>query len=1212
MANLNQQHPFEFRPSEPNGHRNQGDQRWLLWMAVITVVLLVFGGALAVGVGYLAMRPAVKDAKFLLTPKPDHESDRRAFQKSVEGFAQQNLRPLGQTVDGPAPFVSVSGEAHLGDASDTDLGKIESVAADLHQWVLQTSDMYMAGESPGPIDIDGFMDAMARSPYGPLRNFQRMLVRDNIDAAFLIPDVLADTRVVGIEFPRDANGKVQTDVARVDLITGSSDEFAFSIQWFVRRGKQDWKIYDWQRLEYGRRQSDEMVDYIVCSDTVCRYDQSLEKMGDAVNKWENGNRKEAVREATDAYAIRVRPVNRVAHQLRSAWTMEHLEMFEESETAFKKLFDERHFGCEPSLALAAIRNGDMELGKEILRRVQATDPNHPTTATLVQLVAPRLLAGETLSASEQRELRQSLIDAERILALFEPQYETVWSSLIARLGDDIDLIQPVFDNLDLSEESLPKWIALLESVRWDPAAARTVERLTKGLASTPAIIRQLSEVVRRQAESDSDAAVAMLTPIYQTDDPDHPAELRDWIRHNFHELHYEAETFTDWFSDARNPEECLDYCFETWWDDLFYIQDVDDFLMELDRLPGVKAKLLRGLVLHDADRDEEALESLEDYLSEAQKTELAAEMMVDNEVLVFSEPVFESVEDTVASILVERNRYREVIERFPHLEYTMQRLAQRLIYQNSDPQIQKLTPALEDALGRKHPILSGLSAVIYGDRGEANYPSYRRKMVESGEELLWPESIVRDAALRQWVALMVAHREPSEPYANAIFRNDEVGDSLIPWIVQHAMLCGNQRWYENALQRVPLHLSRMSPEKQREFVNHLFQVLSRRGWKQDRQHMHDLLRTCIATEDVQFSPWVLESVIKTHLVHGDAESAAELIRWHRDLSQGQDQTSVQLSKLTDWIESGARIEDVVWDQLPEETAAQWAFDSVIAANLDREALIQLRRRHGVSRSPLRSSRQQTVEWFAGSAWEIDAAWIERLLQTSDIAFDSVRAVENTPQTWAVMLEKGSPMVVSTTEYEPPKTVACPQDWLDIFVANRHALRISGTETPHHQEAWLSDLGVGLLTDKSIGEKAKWVRENETDVFRAPEYLTRYRDRKPIRVANWFEPPYLIQVSDEADDEATDVFLSSDSSVPDIEEFGRRLKSNEDPIEVLVSLNFGLLEERLRGHVVSVGESSATEDEKRLVVELVEDSRYDQALQRGMRVHTHSYHVREIE
>ena len=1214
MSNPNPDHPLVYRPGEAEGRRRSGENRVLFWMAGVLVVILFGCGGLIGIAGYMAVRPTVKDTKISDTREADHRDDLQAFRRSIDGFAEWNARPLGQSVETTRPFVMIAGQPVRGDDGETfatDHPDVESAAGDLHQWVLQTSEAYLDGQSPGPVDMEGFLDAMSRSPYGPLRNLQRMLVSSNIDATFLIPDVEAFTRVVGIEFPRGDDGSVHTDVARVDLITGSPNEFPFSVQWFVRRGDDDWLIYDWQRLEYGRRQSDEMVDYLVCSDTICRYDQALEMMGKAVTQMEVGDRKKARREAEKAHAIQVRPVNRVAHQLRSAWTMEYLEMHDESDAALRALFNQRHFGCETSLTLTALRNDDRQLARAILDRVTTTDPYHPNTASIVQMVAPTLIEDSDTSDANRRELRRKLIESERTRALFDLEYETLWSTLFSQIGEDIDLMEPVFADLSLDEPSAAIWIAILESGRWDPDVAKTIQEFFAERPSTPAIIRDLATVVRHWAEDDSDAALETLLPLYKSPSKVQPFAVATWIEDAFHEIHYEEETFETWFATAREPEDCVDFCLKNWWNDDFYIEDLEGFLNELNQSDSEKANLLRGLVLYDADREDEAIQTLEGFLSDASDQKLAENFIVDDECVIWSEPIVESVQQTIASILVEQNRYREAIERFAHIDYSMQRLAQRLIYQASEQKIRKLLPIIERRLEPADSIQRGLNAVIYGPLGETSYPSYRRWAVRFGDEVAWPDSIVRDAALRQWVARMVAKHEPEGPYANALFRNDEVGDSLIPWVIEQSILCGNTAWYESAIRQVPLQLSRMPTEKQGPFVTQLLGVLSERGTERDLQRIHELLDACIAEEEIEFFPWVLESTIATHLVGGDTQSARKLLRWFADAGE----TGSEFKRLTRWIESGARIGDAMWDEWPKKTAAEWAFSPVVAACTDPQSLIELRRHHGVARNYSKLVPQQTVEMFSAEPWEIDAVWIRGLLQAAGIAFVLVEPVDSQSteamQTWAVVFEKGPPMVVSTIEYETPQTVACPAEWFALFQSDRWALRFSATAVPDRFGPSMSDLAIKALGQASTAAKVQWLRENDSDVYRLDQYVSRYRDQQPIEVVNWFEPPDLFAVDSGSEPHETDPFSLSVSVGPDVDELRQRLSTQDEPIEVLVSMTIGTLEERLGGHVVEAGKSIDANSPNSVVVELIEDSRYDRCLRRGMRVHTHSYAVREI-
>ncbi|MFY7874334.1 MAG: hypothetical protein ACOVQM_02745, partial [Pirellula sp.] len=253
--------------------------------------LLMCGGVFAL-VYFAANRSNVAD---LPTRSGGFREDAIRFNASLFKKAKE-LSTNSPTVTSAVPLESAA-ESQTTD--NTSSGEDVQPVKEVRSWVEETVAKSNTGEAPS-LNKRVFLAAVNQRLNPRKKNWLNSLL---IEQIFSQADPSPETEGTGIVLDVQQNGRF----ARADLLFQSYTGDSLSIQWFLILEDANWTIYDWQRMEYGRRASEEYANYFenIDSQDVEGYDLAIAKLGSAVSKSEDRNA--ALREIREAEAIKVLP-----------------------------------------------------------------------------------------------------------------------------------------------------------------------------------------------------------------------------------------------------------------------------------------------------------------------------------------------------------------------------------------------------------------------------------------------------------------------------------------------------------------------------------------------------------------------------------------------------------------------------------------------------------------------------------------------------------------------------------------------------------------------------------------------------------------------------------------------------------------------------------------------------------------------------------------
>ncbi|EMI55166.1 hypothetical protein RSSM_03395 [Rhodopirellula sallentina SM41] len=276
----------------------RSSKRILIISLIALAIIPVFCGGIA-GVGYLAMK--------------------RIAQPSL----QVNLPPRKDAFNQDAAEFNRSLERRVGSASDQQKQRVDRGLQrfiDNHIELLTQDDAVLPSAEFSP---SSFIEAVATSEEGngQINIAHRLTLADWIRTDAPQPDSLeSQTHVLDVRL--EADGKL----AVVDLISYSDWNQAKSVQWFLVYEEQQWKFYDWQRLEYGRRISDEYASFIVGDTPQDQgYDKALVELARANTMWSDGQRDEAIELLRKTEGAIMLPSDRPVFRIRAAYTWMQFE-----------------------------------------------------------------------------------------------------------------------------------------------------------------------------------------------------------------------------------------------------------------------------------------------------------------------------------------------------------------------------------------------------------------------------------------------------------------------------------------------------------------------------------------------------------------------------------------------------------------------------------------------------------------------------------------------------------------------------------------------------------------------------------------------------------------------------------------------------------------------------------------------------------------------
>ncbi len=442
---MSTQHPFsQHDPFFDNATTTYRPQQGSRWMVILLVVmgfgLLLCGGMITLS--YLAIQKAagVHTEVDLPDELPSRTEDQAAYNQSLARFS---ANPKADPCVDPRVCEFV-----------------------------RTSLRQLRDGEEIPFSRAMFLEAVAASPdgRGEVGLVERLSINTWLGEYEPTPSIDEPfERILAVRV--NDNG----DLATVDLLVYSAESQALSQQWYLVKEQDEWKMYDWQRMEYGRRMSDEYAGYVISESLNAEgYDNAMQQLADAQELWWDGEKELARAKIKQCETMPMLAVDRTVALLRTAYTWMAIEQDEETIRVLKMIENpDEVWGVWPVLAACYSSLGQDEQALRALENAAAQSPDHPNIRWLMSVVYDEV----------GRE--QESADHAAIALQFCPRDPTIYSTVIDNdRPEDIPLL---LDCVVMSEDPFD-WTQLLDhaagSTAWGEQLVSTIQqrdRLAKGL-----------------------------------------------------------------------------------------------------------------------------------------------------------------------------------------------------------------------------------------------------------------------------------------------------------------------------------------------------------------------------------------------------------------------------------------------------------------------------------------------------------------------------------------------------------------------------------------------------------------------------------------------------------------------------------------------------------------------------------------------------------
>ena len=265
------------------------------------------------------------------------------------------------------------------------------IAAWIDEQLDQTSELDDTVEIPH--DIKKFMNAVYSSPYAEgLGLMERTSLRMSLTEAFPYPDILAEHTLLSVEY---ADGDTNSEYVTANLFFYDDSSQAFSIRWFLHKDRSGWKLYDWQRMEYGRRTSDEWACYFsyLNASEAQGYDNAMLELGQIVTEYDDGEVtiEQATERVRQVLRRKVLQADESLRDLRAAWTYEAIGQYEESLKVLDQIDDPKmRWGVLATKAFTLHHLGRYDESISVGETLLAEVPDHPNAHEILGVALDEL------------------------------------------------------------------------------------------------------------------------------------------------------------------------------------------------------------------------------------------------------------------------------------------------------------------------------------------------------------------------------------------------------------------------------------------------------------------------------------------------------------------------------------------------------------------------------------------------------------------------------------------------------------------------------------------------------------------------------------------------------------------------------------------------------------------------------------------------------
>ncbi|MCM2372516.1 tetratricopeptide repeat protein [Aporhodopirellula aestuarii] len=571
-----------------------------------------------------------------------------ALKRIAEPDLEVALAPRENAFDFDAEDFNHSLEMLFEDRSERDVTPMDPTL----QQFLDSSIATLELGNEVPFSLPMFVEAVAMSEHsgGSLNILERTALLTWLKQYEPSPDILAgESRVLDVRM--DSTGKL----AEVDLISYSDDAQAQSNQWFLVRESNQWKFYDWQRLEFGRRMSDEYASYLQGDPPLDEgYDNAQVQLNDAELAWWDDDRERAKRLIRGAENLPMLKEDRPSLKLQAAYTWMRLEQYDEAVRVLKSIKEpDALWGVWPSLAVSYCNLEEYEQTLDASQKALQQSPNHPNAHWIASIAYGEL--------GRKDEASEAAIRAVRVC----PTDSVMFYNAISRMRPQhvSQLVDVVIEN---DEED--QWLQLLsQTYRRSSEISETIVDDLKKREQLPSGVLSIAIGNQAWGNDQFDEAARRFLDSRRSADRDY---IRELASQNHLDVRLDQDDFEKLFAESSGDDSLLRDLALRAYDESLYC-DPDKLLTALhthasDNTNGW-GDALKGWADYSNGDYEDAIKSLDDFANwrrshgsssdepQARTDETDDDSWVDHtiaEYLVYS--------------LLELDRPLEIIERWPN------------------------------------------------------------------------------------------------------------------------------------------------------------------------------------------------------------------------------------------------------------------------------------------------------------------------------------------------------------------------------------------------------------------------------------------------------------------------------------------------------------------------------------------------------------------
>lgn len=486
-----------------------------------------------------------------------------------------------------------------------------------------------------------FVAAVSASPFGQgqIGILDRIMLRTWLSQAPPSPSLtVGHHRIADVRLDPAGNR------AEVDLLSYDPWNQCESLTWYFGKEEGKWKIYDWQKLEFGRRISDEYAAYVRGDPPKdSGFDEAVVQVSEAESAWYDDRKDEARLSIRLALQKPMLQADRPEFELRVAYTWMRLEQWQEALSILESMKNpDSLWGVWPSMAICY---WNLDRNKEALAtalKAETLMPNHPNVNFLLAEVYDRL-------GSEDKAADHAI----RALAICSN--DTTLLSMVLQHGRQKD----VADLIAAQRRSVVDygWTRIVDKCYADQAFGRAMlEEIAKMEDAPLGLVDLVEGELSWASEANDKAAKHFLAARSIAELP----ALKTLASENHQQLRLGNGDFEALFREAPDQAELIESLTKQAYSDELYC-DCEKLVASLSTLesdpPNRWLDGLKGYALYMDDQYEKAIEHFDAF----------ADWIKTNPDVLTSEEewISETIDYYIVSSLNENGQPVEAIERYP-------------------------------------------------------------------------------------------------------------------------------------------------------------------------------------------------------------------------------------------------------------------------------------------------------------------------------------------------------------------------------------------------------------------------------------------------------------------------------------------------------------------------------------------------------------------